>query len=112
MIEQLSSAKGETRVEQPTKAQRTVGRRSAESRATVPDFQLSAEVELSAPAALTDSLDAVLVRACALALRDVERANGSYRDGSFELHARVNVGVAIEADGAYVMPTVFDADQK
>ena len=60
----------------------------------------------------------MIVKACALALRDHPRANGSYRDGRFELHSRVNVGVAVAAGaedptgGALVVPTVFDADTK
>jgi len=48
----------------------------------------------------------------AFALRDHPRANGSYRDGRFELHSRVNVGVAVAAQDALVVPTVFDADEK
>ena len=39
-------------------------------------------------------------------------ANGSYRDGRFELHDAVNVGIAVAADDALVVPTIFDADQK
>src|SRR6185436_18681446 len=33
-----------------------------------------------------------------------------YRDGAFELYARVNVGVAVAAEGTLVVPTIFDAD--
>jgi pyruvate dehydrogenase E2 component (dihydrolipoamide acetyltransferase) len=60
----------------------------------------------------------MIVKACALALREYPRANGSYRDGRFELHSRVNVGVAVAVisddptGGALVVPTVFDADTK
>ena len=60
----------------------------------------------------------MVVKACALALRESPRANGGYRDGRLQLHSRVNVGVAVagEADGpagaTLVVPTVFDADQK
>jgi pyruvate dehydrogenase E2 component (dihydrolipoamide acetyltransferase) len=60
----------------------------------------------------------MIVKACALALREHPRANGSYRDGRFELHARVNVGVAVAVAsedptaGALVVPTIFDADTK
>ncbi len=60
----------------------------------------------------------MIVKACALALREHPRANGSYRDGRFELHSRVNVGVAVAVasedptGGALVVPTVFDADTK
>jgi len=52
------------------------------------------------------------VKACALALREHPRANGSYRDGRVQLHSRVNVGVAVAAQDALVVPTLFDADEK
>ena len=58
------------------------------------------------------SLDAVLARACALALRQVPRANGAYRDGRFELYSRVNVGVTVDTPEGYVAVTLFDADRK
>ena len=48
----------------------------------------------------------------ALALREHPRANGAYRDGRFELYSRVNVGIAVAARDALVVPTVFDADRK
>jgi pyruvate dehydrogenase E2 component (dihydrolipoamide acetyltransferase) len=83
----------------------------------------------------------MIVKACALALREHPRANGGYRDGRLQLHSRVNVGIAVAvatepassasaptdprpagnaepaADvtptgDALVVPTVFDADQK
>jgi pyruvate dehydrogenase E2 component (dihydrolipoamide acetyltransferase) len=111
------SAKGETRIEEPTRAERTIARRVAESRATVPDLELSAEVDLGeAPerwrTAEHELLMAVLTRACALALRDTPRANGAYRDGRFELYSRVNIGVAVSTGDAQTFPTVFDADSK
>jgi pyruvate dehydrogenase E2 component (dihydrolipoamide acetyltransferase) len=54
----------------------------------------------------------MVVKAAARALREFPRANGSYRDGRFELYGRVNVGVAVAAQDALVVPTVFDADRK
>ncbi len=54
----------------------------------------------------------MVVKASALALREHPRANASYRDGAFELHSRVNVGVAVASEDALVVPTVFDADTK
>ncbi len=109
-------AKGETRLVAPNPRQRAVARRAAESRATVPDIELTTEVEMQASLALLArqgcSLTAMLVRSCALALRDVPRVNGAYRDGRFELYSRVNVGITISTDDAYLIPTVFDADRK
>jgi len=58
------------------------------------------------------SLNDLVVKACATALRHHPRANGSYRDGAFELHPRVNVGVAVAAEDALVVAVVKDADAK
>jgi pyruvate dehydrogenase E2 component (dihydrolipoamide acetyltransferase) len=54
----------------------------------------------------------MIVKACAIALRETPRANGAYRDGRIELYSRINVGVAVAAQDALVVPTVFDADTK
>ena len=45
------------------------------------------------------SFNDMVVKACALALREFPRANGAYRDGRFELYSRVNVGVAVAGAG-------------
>ena len=108
-----------------TKLQQTVARRMAESKATAPHFYLSAEVDMSrafearaqlkaaaGEGEVVPSFNDMVVKACALALREFPRANGAYRDGRLELYSRVNVGVAVAAQDALVVPTVFDADLK
>jgi pyruvate dehydrogenase E2 component (dihydrolipoamide acetyltransferase) len=130
-----------------SRTQRTIARRMAESKATIPDFTLTADIDMercvdlraelkrlsragdrrdkaAVPAGdggdrnVAPTYNDMIVKACALALRDHPRANGSYRDGRFELHGRVNVGVAVAAGaedptgGVLVVPTVFDADTK
>ncbi len=117
--------KGETTVEELTRTQQTIARRMAESKATVPDFNVSTEVDMAAAVAVREQLKALasdehpapsyndfVVKAAALALREFPRANGAYKDGRFELYERVNVGVAVAAENALIVPTVFDADQK
>ena len=116
-----SRAKGETTVHELGRVQRTVARRMAESRATVPDFELRCEVDMSAVVALRERLRAVteplpsyndfVVKATALALRQFPRVNAAYRDGHVETYSRINVGVAVAAEDALVVPTVFDADR-
>lgn len=105
--------KGRVEIVEPTRAERTIARRSAESRATVPDVALAVDVDMSRSLALAEqesaSLTAVLVRAAALALREHPRANGAYRDGHFELYSRVNAGLVLRTGEA---ATVLDADQK
>ena len=121
----VQTAKGEVTRQQPTKLQQTVARRMAESKATAPHFYLEAEIDMSraveararikqgAPEGeLVPSFNDMIVKACAIALREHPRANGAYRDGGMELYSRINVGVAVAAQDALVVPTVFDADRK
>jgi len=107
-----AGAKGEVSVRELTPAERTVARRTAESRATIPDIELTLEAEVGRPEDDGTTLEGVLVAACAAALRAVPRANGAYRDGRFEAYARVNVGVVVADGETYLIPTVFDADEK
>lgn len=131
-LENVRGAKGESTTRELSRTQRTIARRMAESKATIPDFTLSVDVDMEECVALRTQLKALaqnagpgqpsahpaptyndmVVKASALALREYPRANASYRDGAFELHARVNVGVAVASDDALVVPTVFDADTK
>jgi pyruvate dehydrogenase E2 component (dihydrolipoyllysine-residue acetyltransferase) len=123
--ERPESAKGQAVAEELTKLQQTVARRMAESKATAPHFYLQVEVDMSrcaeARARLKDaageggpvpSFNDMVVKAAAIALREHPRANGAYRDGRLELYERINVGVAVAAQDALVVPTVFDADRK
>ena len=115
-------AKGEVSVVELTSAQRTIARRMAQAKATTPEFTLQGDIDMERCATLRSELkvaglDAVptytdmVVRAVALTLREQPRANGSYRDGHFELYSRVNVGVAVATEESLLVPTVFDADR-
>jgi pyruvate dehydrogenase E2 component (dihydrolipoamide acetyltransferase) len=111
----VSGAKGEVRTVELTRAQRTVARRMAESKATIPDFHVSVEAdvtELLAALPETVTLDDAVIKAAALALRDHPRTNGAYADAAFQLHSRINIGVAVGGPDTLVAPTVFDADAK
>ncbi len=117
-----AGAKGEVEFHELTRLQQTVTRRMAESKATAPDFQLVAEVDMSAAVELRERLKQVgdpapsfndmVVKATSIALREHPRVNGAYRDGKFELYSRINVGVAVAGQDALVVPTIFDADTK
>jgi pyruvate dehydrogenase E2 component (dihydrolipoamide acetyltransferase) len=117
-----TGAKGEVSLVELRSVQRTIARRMAESRATVPDFELRVAVDMTGCVELRARLkelssaaptyNDMIVKASALALREHPRVNGAYRDGKFELYSRVNVGVAVAADDGLIVPTVFDADRK
>jgi pyruvate dehydrogenase E2 component (dihydrolipoamide acetyltransferase) len=123
--ERPETAKGTVSHEDLTKLQQTVARRMAESKATAPHFYLTAEVDMTraveargrlkssaGEGVVVPSFNDMIVKACAIALREHPRANGAYRDGRLELYSRVNVGVAVAGQDALVVATVFDADRK
>jgi len=138
-LEGVATAKGETTDVELSRTQQTIARRMAESKATIPHFALQSEIDMEACVALRSELKSLtpqshesasaaneatptyndmVIKACALALREFPTANSSYRDGRLQLHSRVNVGVAVAADfaeptaSALIVPTVFDADLK
>jgi pyruvate dehydrogenase E2 component (dihydrolipoamide acetyltransferase) len=115
-------AKGAVEVIEPTRTQQLIARRMASAKATIPEFQVTVEVDAEAAFDLREqlrgqaeplpSVNDLVIKACALALRAHPGVNASYVDGHFERYARVNVGVAVAGAETLVVPTVFDADVK
>jgi len=125
-IAETGTAKGDVTIQELSRTQQVIARRMAESKATVPEFTISTDVDMEGAVALRSQLKGaaeqtggtvpsyndMVVKASAMALREFPRANGSYKDGHFELYSRVNIGVAVAAQEALIVPTVFDADRK
>jgi pyruvate dehydrogenase E2 component (dihydrolipoamide acetyltransferase) len=121
----VADADHATDTQELTQAQRVIARRMSESKATIPHFQVQTEARMDALIQLRAQLEALglqsqpipsvndfVVKASAVALRSHPRANGSYRDGRFELHRRVNVGIAIALPDGLVVATVTDAHER
>jgi pyruvate dehydrogenase E2 component (dihydrolipoamide acetyltransferase) len=120
------TGKGEVTLQEPSRIQQIIARRMAESKATIPHFTLSTDVDMEGAVELRDQLKALaeqqdtpvpsyndmVVKACAIALHDFPLVNGAYRDGKFEMYGRVNIGVAVAGEGTLIVPTIFDADRK
>ncbi len=118
-----ADGRGEVTVVELTPTQATIARRMAQSAAEIPVFTVSADVDVTEIAALRSgaradgredvpSLNDFLVKAAALALRELPRFNASWADGRIELYSRVNVGVAVATDDALLVPVVADADRR
>ncbi|MGH2832066.1 MAG: dihydrolipoamide acetyltransferase family protein [Solirubrobacteraceae bacterium] len=123
--ESPTQAKGQTEIVELTRTQALIARRMAEAKATIPEFTLQAVIDMEAAVALraqlktlaelerpVPSFNDLVVRACALALRDHPKANSGYRDGRLELHGRINVGVAVALEDSLVVPVIHDADER
>ena len=116
------AAKGSVEVVEPSRAQQVIARRTASAKATIPEFQVTVDVDAEAAFELREqlrgqaeplpSINDFVIKACGLALRAHPRVNSAYVDGRFEYYGRVNVGMAVAGEGMLVVPTIFDADSR
>ena len=104
-------------VEPLTRIQQVIARHMADA-AAVPTFAIEAEIDMTACSELRESLDPrpsfndFVVKACALALREHPRVNSSYSEQGFRHSPDVNVGIAVAAEDALLVPVVHGADGK
>jgi pyruvate dehydrogenase E2 component (dihydrolipoamide acetyltransferase) len=104
---------------------KAVARRMAESKATVPHFYVTSEIDMTRALelraelneALADSGEKVsvndlIVRACAQALLEHPQAHRSYVDGHHVYHAHAHIGIAVALDDGLIVPVLRDADTK
>lgn len=105
-----------------TGMRRAIARRLTESKQQVPHFYLTLDCRMDALLALRAqanhggavklSVNDFIVRAAALALREVPEVNVSWQDDAIEFHPGADVSVAVATDGGLVTPIVRDADVK
>ncbi|MBA8840356.1 pyruvate dehydrogenase E2 component (dihydrolipoamide acetyltransferase) [Ochrobactrum sp. RH2CCR150] len=112
---------------------KTIARRLVESKQTVPHFYLTIDCELDALLALRAQINAasplvktekgevpayklsvndMIIKATALALRDIPEANVSWTEGGMIKHKRSDVGVAVSISGGLITPIVRHAENK
>lgn len=116
-----------TYTEQPVDAmRRAIARRLTESKQTIPHFYLTIDLEVDALMSVREQRNAALpsqataklsvndlvIKAWAMALRAVPRANAVWADDSILQFNRSDIGVAIAVDGGLVTPVVRSADTK
>ncbi len=105
--------------------QKVIARRMVESKTTVPHFYATMEVDMGEAMRLRGELNEVLraegvevtvndlvVKAVALALRALPEVNASFAGDKLLLHGRVNVGIAVGTDDLLLVPVIKDCDKK
>ncbi|MDZ7874453.1 MAG: pyruvate dehydrogenase complex dihydrolipoamide acetyltransferase [Rhizobium sp.] len=108
---------------------KTIAKRLQESKQTIPHFYVSVDCELDALLALRAQLNAaapekdgkpayklsvndMVIKALALALRDVPDANVSWTDTNMVKHKHADVGVAVSIPGGLITPIIRKAEEK
>jgi pyruvate dehydrogenase E2 component (dihydrolipoamide acetyltransferase) len=118
-VERAAKARGASarELEPLSRVQQAVARHMLEA-ATVPTFAVEIEIDMKGCTELRESLEPrpsfndLVVKACALALREHPRVNAAYTEQGFRHADRVNVGIAVAAQDALLVPVVRDADAK
>ncbi|MEH3053870.1 MAG: 2-oxo acid dehydrogenase subunit E2 [Patulibacter minatonensis] len=120
---QPGRGKGEPRVVELSRQGQTIARRMAESKGTIPHFtvrsevdaepilQLRADLASNRPDMAPPSINDLVIRATALALRAHPRLNGAYRDGRVEEYPRINIGIPVDVEDGLPVPVVQDVDR-
>jgi len=103
---------------------KVITRRLSESNVNVPDFPLTIDCEIDAllkmrkelnaqaPEGVKVSVNDMIIRASALALRQEPRANASYTPDGIAYHKNADVAVAVAIDGGLITPIVREANNK
>jgi pyruvate dehydrogenase E2 component (dihydrolipoamide acetyltransferase) len=114
----------EFELEKLSSMRKTIARRLTESKQQVPHFYLTIDVDAEPLAAARASINAeladsgekislndLLIKACAVALRRVPAVNASFLGDSVAYHDRVDISVAVAIPDGLVTPVVRNADQ-
>jgi len=118
-----SIAYQESYTEEPVSQMRKViARRLAESKFTAPHFYLSISVDMDNAIAARKAINTLpdtkvsfndlIVKACAMALREHPTVNSSWRADVIRRNQHVNVGVAIAVEDGLLVPVVRYTDTK
>jgi pyruvate dehydrogenase E2 component (dihydrolipoamide acetyltransferase) len=108
---------------------KVIAKRLVESKQTVPHFYVTVDCELDALLALRAqlndaaprkdggasyklSVNDMVIKAMALALRDVPDANVSWTESNMVKHKHVDVGVAVSIPGGLITPIIRKAEEK
>jgi pyruvate dehydrogenase E2 component (dihydrolipoamide acetyltransferase) len=104
-----------------TTTQRTIAQRMVASRTEIPEFTLTRELDVTAALALRRELAAaghrvsvndLVVKAAALALREHPGVNAAWGGDHVVRRGRVSVGIAVAVDDVLLVPVIADADRK
>jgi pyruvate dehydrogenase E2 component (dihydrolipoamide acetyltransferase) len=104
---------------------KTIARRMTDSFRDVPHFPLTIDIELDAlldartrinaglaASGVKVSVNDLIIRCAALALKQVPEANASYSPDGLALHHHADIAVAVAIDGGLITPIIRAAETK
>ena len=101
---------------------RTIARRLTESKSTIPHFYLSVDCRMDRLMSLRSEINTAMprkisvndfiVRAVAVALREVPQANVGWTENAMRQYTQADIAVAVSTDFGLITPIVRAADRK
>jgi pyruvate dehydrogenase E2 component (dihydrolipoamide acetyltransferase) len=115
---------GDSRTEPNSQMRKIIAARLQESKATAPHFYLTVDCEIDtlldsrrqmndrAPEGVKISVNDLIIRAAAMALIKVPKANASWEGDNTRLFSHADIAMAVAVDGGLVTPVIWAAEQK
>ena len=104
------------------KIRQITAKRTQESKQQVPHFYVTVEVDVEKILGLREmfeeeesgkvSINDFVVKACALALREMPQVNAAFQGDKLLIHGGVHVGIAVALEDGLTVPVVKNADLK
>ena len=101
---------------------RTIARRLSESKSTIPHFYLSVDCRMDRLMSLRSEINTAMprkisvndfiVRAVAVALREVPQANVGWTENAMRQYTQADIAIAVSTDFGLITPIVRAADRK
>ncbi len=123
-VKPLALGEGDTFVEYNA-MRRTIARRLAESKSTIPHFYVTAELDMEAFLAFREQLNKsaapnagkvsvtdMITKACAVALVENPVINSAFSDNKRVVRKSVNIGIAVSIEDGLIVPVVKGCENK
>ena len=121
-LEALAIRRGTYTLEPLNRVQKFIAARLTEAARDIPSFPLSMDIAVDALLALRSryndqsaariSVNDLMIKACAVALKEVPAVNSSYTPLGFVRHAHADIAIAVATDLGLMTPIIFASEEK
>lgn len=123
-LEKMGIQPGSYTLEPLDGMRRVIAERLTMSARDIPHFPLNIDCEIDellrmrkqlnaqAPEGIKISVNDMLIRACAIALKKVPKANASFTPDGIAYHHHADISVAVSIDGGLITPIIREAENK
>ena len=120
----VPASPGASHTEPNSQMRKIIAERLQQSKATAPHFYLTVDCEIDtllesrrmmndrAPEGVKISVNDLIIRAAAMALIKVPKANASWEGDNTRLFHHADIAMAVAVDGGLVTPVIWAAEQK